>query len=125
MRRVRVDSFGPVHRNQQQVIPPGHEPRLDLYRRYKFTLAFEISLSVAQVSAGLRQLSFSPAKIGIFCTCIECKKSFPPFYKLSFLDVYGADHGTELRPHCHSLLRGHGAMGVLWMSRTAAKPKSR
>jgi hypothetical protein len=53
MRRVRVDSFGPVHRNQQQVIPPGHQPRIELYRGYKFTLAFENSFAPDYVTEKL------------------------------------------------------------------------
>ena len=53
MRRVRVDSFGAVHRNRPEVIPPGYQPRLDLYSRYKFTLAFENSFAPDYVTEKL------------------------------------------------------------------------
>jgi hypothetical protein len=53
MRGVRVDSFGPVLRNQAELIPPGHAPRMDLYRRYKFTLAFENSIATDYVTEKL------------------------------------------------------------------------
>ncbi len=43
MAHVPVDSFGDVLRNQPQRIASGDEARLDLYRRYRFTLAFENS----------------------------------------------------------------------------------
>ena len=45
MQRVQVDSFGPVLHNQVDFVPPGHQPRVRLYRRYKFTLAFENSFA--------------------------------------------------------------------------------
>ena len=45
MRRVRVDSFGSVLRNQALRIPPGAPARVALYRRYKFVLAFENSFA--------------------------------------------------------------------------------
>ncbi|MGH9048846.1 MAG: glycosyltransferase family 10 domain-containing protein [Acidimicrobiia bacterium] len=45
MRQVRVDSFGTVLRNQVDLVPPGHCPRIALYGRYKFTLAFENSFA--------------------------------------------------------------------------------
>jgi alpha-1,3-fucosyltransferase 10 len=53
MRRVRVDSFGPVLRNRPEVIAPGYLPRIELYRRYKFTLAFENSFAPDYVTEKL------------------------------------------------------------------------
>lgn len=53
MRRIRVDSYGFVHKNRPEEIPPGHRPRLDLYRRYKFTLAFENSFAPDYVTEKL------------------------------------------------------------------------
>lgn len=45
MESVPVDSFGAVLHNQAGSIPPGASSRLELYRRYKFTLAFENSVA--------------------------------------------------------------------------------
>ncbi|MCU1449410.1 MAG: alpha,3-fucosyltransferase [Acidimicrobiales bacterium] len=53
MRRVRVDSFGPVLRNRPEVIAPGYLPRVELYGRYKFTLAFENSFAPDYVTEKL------------------------------------------------------------------------
>jgi alpha-1,3-fucosyltransferase 10 len=44
MKVVRVDSFGQVHRNQTIPIAAGWPARRELYRNYKFTLAFENSI---------------------------------------------------------------------------------
>ncbi len=50
MRRVRVDSFGTVLRNQPERVPPGAAARVALYRRYKFVLAFENSRATDYVT---------------------------------------------------------------------------
>jgi hypothetical protein len=53
MRSVRIDSFGAVMANRPEVIPPGHAPRMALYGRYKFTLAFENSIAPDYVTEKL------------------------------------------------------------------------
>jgi alpha-1,3-fucosyltransferase 10 len=50
MRRVKVDSYGDVLRNRPERIPPGWGPRVDVMRRYKFTLALENSIAPDYVS---------------------------------------------------------------------------
>jgi hypothetical protein len=53
MTRVKVDSFGRIHRNQARTVPPGGRPRVALYSRYKFTLAFENSFATDYVTEKL------------------------------------------------------------------------
>jgi hypothetical protein len=45
MKRIKVDSFGALHRNQQARIEPGPAACRALYSTYKFTLAFENSIA--------------------------------------------------------------------------------
>jgi len=45
MKRVKVDSYGSVHRNQSVELGPGRAARQELYSRYKMTLAYENSFA--------------------------------------------------------------------------------
>jgi hypothetical protein len=44
-RRIKIDSFGDVGRNREERIPRGWTNQFELYRQYKFTLAFENSFA--------------------------------------------------------------------------------
>jgi len=57
---VKVDSFGPIHRNQSRTIAGGQGPRVELYSRYKFTLAFENSFATDYVTEKL----YEPLMVG-------------------------------------------------------------
>ena len=59
MEEVAVDSFGEVLRNRPERVGGGDE-RIELYRRYKFTLAFENSDSPDYVTEKL----FDPLSVG-------------------------------------------------------------
>jgi len=50
MKRVKVDSYGSVHRNQSVELGPGRRARQELYSRYKMTLAFENSFATDYVT---------------------------------------------------------------------------
>lgn len=76
MEHVLVDSYGDVLRNRPERIGEGDE-RLELYRRYKFTLAFENSFSPDYVTEKL----FDPLLVGSV-----------PVYR-------GAEDVVELAPH--------------------------
>ena len=60
MRSVRVDSPGRVLRNCVLSVAPGWEGRVEVMRRYKFTLAFENSVSADYVSDKF----FDPLSVG-------------------------------------------------------------
>jgi len=59
MKTVRVDSFGAVHHNQNEWLPPEFD-RGALYSRYKFTLAFENSIAPDYVT----EKFFEPLRAG-------------------------------------------------------------
>jgi hypothetical protein len=60
MRYVKVDSFGKVLRNRTETTAPGWEGRVAVMGRYKFTLAFENSVSRDYVSDKF----FDPLTVG-------------------------------------------------------------
>lgn len=78
MQHVQVDSFGDVLRNRPQRIGGGNA-RIDLYRRYKFTLAFENS----------------------DCPDYVTEKLFDPLIAGSVPVYRGTESVTGLAPHPH------------------------
>ncbi len=60
MRRVKVDSYGNMFRTRPERIPPGWSRRVAVMARYKFTLAFENSISRDYVT----EKFFDPLTVG-------------------------------------------------------------
>jgi hypothetical protein len=100
MTRVRVDSFGAVHRNQATVIPAGEQPRLELYGRYKMTLAFENSFAPDYVTEKL----YEPLKAGslpVYRGCAEVSELAPA--PDSYVDASHFRSATELGAYLNHL----------------------
>ncbi len=76
MRRVRVDSFGTVLRNQDERIPPGVEARVALYRRYKFVLAFENSTAPDYVTEKVFD-ALRAGSVPVYRGCAEVAELVP------------------------------------------------
>jgi hypothetical protein len=100
MRRVRVDSFGAVHRNQDEIVAPGHQPRLDLYRRYKFTLAFENSFTTDYVTEKLYE-PLAAGSVPVYRGTDDVADLAPS--PDCYIDARGFDSASELAQYLNHL----------------------
>jgi hypothetical protein len=109
LRRVQVDSFGEVLRTRPERIPPGAAARIELYRRYKFVLAFENS----DCSDYVTEKVFDALRAGavpVYRGCAEVAELLPS--PDCYIDARAFASASELGAYLDHLDRDAAAYGA-------------